>query len=47
MAVTGPLGTENVQWCGTLNMTITNEGARGKFEVGKAYFLDFTLAPGA
>lgn len=40
---------ENKQWAkwtpsGSLKMHITADGAIGKFEAGKEYFLDFTAA---
>lgn len=42
-------GEANKQWSkytpnGTLEMTISEEGAQGRFEPGKEYFLDITPA---
>lgn len=48
-AANGPKDTANAQWSkwtpsGTLEMTINNPEAQGKFEPGKYYFLDISPA---
>ena len=45
--INGPVGSDNAQWSkytpsGSINMSITAEGAVGCFEPGKVYFVDFT-----
>ena len=48
-AANGSMGSANAQWSkwtpnGSLNMTINNPEALGRFAPGKFYFLDFAEA---
>lgn len=48
--VYGKDGTANAAWSkytpqGSVSLTITQDGAQGRFEPGKEYFIDFSEAP--